>query len=644
MCGICGIVYSNPERPVDKQVLRQMTDIMTHRGPDSHGLHIAPGVGLGIRRLSIIDLETGDQPISNEDGTVTVICNGEIYNFKELRQKLIAAGHRFRTGSDVEVIIHLYEDYGVECVNHLRGMFGFALWDSRHRRLMLARDRLGIKPLLYALGNDGLFFGSELKSILMSGNVERQIDVHALTDVFTVGFVLGSKTLFTRIRRLLPGYYLLYENGILSTHRYWDIRFPTAEGEMRRMSGDDWAEGLRAKLEESVRIHLRSDVPVGAWLSAGIDSSSVVSLMSHMTDRPVQTFTLAFENPKFDEVRRQKILKDFSGYNLPNTQALFTAEHFDLLPKAIWHCEDPVALGIGASRMVLSQLSAQNVKVVLTGEGSDEIFGSYPWFETFKLLEPLTALPFGIPKLIARIPSVRKRWPRAVGILGVPAGMNLNRYKSIINSGYDKLLMRSRLPQIDENVFSDDLRQRLTHGDNTEDSTEDSLNLPQDFHKWPPFSQLQYFEIKVRLTDFITRQLDLTSMAYSLEVRVPFLDHELVEFCAKIPPDLKMRRLEEKHILRRAMRDDLPPEIVRRKKRGMSSPYVQWARNLPEFAMELLWEGRIREKGYFNPKFVTSMVEQHRSGKANYGRSLLGVLGVQLWDDLFLRGCLPGGQ
>jgi len=584
MCGICGVVYSHPERPVDRDMLRHMTDIMYHRGPDSHGFYVSPGVGLGIRRLSIIDLETGDQPISNEDGTITLICNGEIYNFPELRQQLIAAGHRFRSRSDVEVIVHLYEDYGVECVNYLRGMFGFALWDARSRRLMLARDRLGIKPLLYSLGNDGLFFGSELKSILMSGCIERQIDYQALKDIFTVGFVLASKTLFRNIRRLLPGHYLLYQDGTLSIHQYWDVKFPASYENKPYKSREEWAEALRTKLEESVRIHLRSDVPVGAWLSGGVDSSSVVSLMGQLTNSPIQTFTLAFENPQYDEVSQQKILKDFSSYDLSNQQAICTTNDFKLIRKAIWHCEDPIAPGIGISRMLLSQLASKNVKVVLTGEGSDEVFGSYSWFRTDKLLRPLIKLPSGVRRLITRVPTVRKRWPRASRILRAPTEMNLARYKQIIdsaNSGFDY------------RVFSYDLRQRLI---NHED-TEGNLSLPQDFDKYHPFAQLQYFEMKVRLSDYIIRNLDATSMAYSLEVRVPFLDHELVEFCAEIPPTLKMRGIEEKYILRRAMRDSLPAEIVRRKKRGLSAPYVQWIRDLPEFVTDLLYEGNFAIKG-----------------------------------------------
>lgn len=626
MCGICGVVYSHPERPVNREMLRKMTEIMSHRGPDSQGFHVEPGVGLGIRRLSIIDLETGDQPICNEDGTITVVCNGEIYNFKELRQELQARGHRFRTRSDIEVIVHLYEEYGIECVNHLRGMFGLALWDSARRRLMLARDRLGIKPLFYALKQDGLFFGSELKSILMSSSIERQIDVHALKDLFTIGFVVAPKTLFTEIRRLLPGHYLLYQDGKLSIHQYWDVRFPAHGENGPQRSPQEWAESLRAKLEESVKIHLRSDVPVGAWLSSGIDSSSVAYLMSRNTGCPIQTFSLTFENPHYDEVSLQKTLRDFAGYNLCNQQVLCMTKDFELLPKAVWHCEDPFITGLEIPQMILSQLTSKNVKVILTGEGSDEVFGGYPWFKTYKLLQPFNILPLVIRRLISRMPAVRKRWTRASRILGASSDMNLARYRFIIDSG---------IAEFDDRLFSDELRQQLTN----QEYKEDNPRLPEEFNEWHPFARLQYLEMKVRLPDYITRHLDAASMAYSVEARVPFLDHEFVEFSAQIPPSLKMRGLREKHILREAMRDVLPLEIVQRKKRGLSAPYTQWVGDLPAFALELLSENRLSQKGYFNPKFVGHLVEQHRSGKADYGKYLMGVLGIQLWDDLFMKGC-----
>ncbi|HWP92359.1 MAG TPA: asparagine synthase (glutamine-hydrolyzing) [Thermodesulfobacteriota bacterium] len=631
MCGICGVVYSHPERPVDREMLRQMTEIMAHRGPDSQGFHIAPGVGLGIRRLSIIDLEAGDQPIFNEDGSIIVVCNGEIYNFKELRQELLARGHRFKTHSDIEVIVHLYEDHGEECVSYLRGMFGFALWDRNRRQLMLARDRLGIKPLFYSTNMEGIYFGSEIKSILMSGGIEREMDVKALKDLFNLGFVLSPKTLFTRIRRLLPGHYLLYRDGKSSIRQYWDVRFPTRGEDTPRRSQQEWAELLRYKLEESVRIHLRSDVPVGAWLSSGIDSSSIASLMSLNSDRPIETFSLAFENQRFDEISQQKTLNHFKFYNLDNRQALCTAKDFEILPKAVWHCEDPFTTGVEIPQMILSQLASNSVKVVLTGEGSDEIFGGYPWFITHKLLQPFTKLPRGMQRFLARMPAVRRRWPRASRILSAPSEMNLARYKFVIDSG---------IAEFDDQIFSDDLRYKLSD----QSSAEDSLSLPREFNSWHTFAQLQYLELKVRLPDYITRHLDAASMAYSLEARVPFLDHELVEFSTQIPPSLKMRGVQEKHILRQAMRDVLPREIAQRKKRGLSAPYAQWVDELPAFASELMSENCLREKGYFNPEFMTQLAGQHGLRKTVHSKYLMGVLGIQLWDDLFMKGCKPRNQ
>jgi asparagine synthase (glutamine-hydrolysing) len=623
VCGICGVVYTDPVRPVERALLERMADSLRHRGPDGEGFHLAPGVGLGFRRLSIIDLETGDQPISNEDGTVTVVGNGEIYNFEELREELVVAGHRFRSRSDIEVIVHLYEQHGPDCLPRLRGMFGFALWDARRRRLLLARDRFGIKPLVYAETPEGLFFGSELKALLVSGRVERRLDVRALRDLLTFSFVLAPRTLFDSVRQVRPGHYMLYERGALSEHPYWDLRFPDAgDGSPRRTAGA-WAAELRAKLAESVRLHLRSDVPVGAWLSAGIDSSAITSLMCRASARPVSTFSIGFENPRFDELHGNRILSDFPAYGLVDHRVVCTARDFERLRQAVWHAEDPQAVGLEIPRLVLSELSARHVKVVLSGEGSDEVFGGYRWFRIHKLLQPWMRLPLGLRSAPARIPALARRWPRAVRILGAPAEMGLARYRQMIdtaNVGFD------------ERLCSLELRRALAQ---QPDDTE--LRLPEGFARWHSFSQLQYFETRVRLPNFITRLLDSLSMAHGLEVRVPFLDHELVEMCARIPPGLKMRGLQEKYILRRAMQDDLPAEIVWRKKRGLAAPFSQWMRQLPEFAADLLTGEQVRTRGYFDPAVVAAMIEQHRSGEANHAKSLLGVLAVQLWDDLFMR-------
>jgi asparagine synthase (glutamine-hydrolysing) len=623
MCGICGVIYRDPDHPVDRVMLQRMADSIAHRGPDGEGFHVAPGVGLGFRRLSIIDLETGDQPLANEDGTVFVIGNGEIYNFQQLRRDLEAAGHRFRSRSDIEVIVHLYEQHGVDCISHLRGMFGFAVWDARRRRLLLARDRFGIKPLHYAETPEGLYFGSEMKAILTTGRVERRLDVRSLHELLTYSFVVTPSTLFRSIRQIDPGHYVLYEQGSATVRRYWDLQFPVAGNGAPRHTADEWAARLRAKLAETVRLHMLSDVPVGAWLSAGVDSSAVVSLMRNGTEHPVTTFSLGFENPRFDELSQNRILSDFPAYGLINHRATCTANDFGLLHKAIWHGEDPQAVGMGIVRLLLAELSARHVKVVLSGEGSDEVFGGYAWFRNHEVTHALAQLPLGMRAWVGRIPVVRRKWPRAARILTGPAELNLSRYRQMIDT--------TNLA-FDARVLSSELRHALAH-----ETERNEMSLPADFDRWRPLSQLLYLETKIRLPNFITRYLDTGSMAHGLEVRVPLLDHELVEMCAHIPPSLKVRWGREKYILRRALRGDLPPEILWRKKRGLAIPYSQWMRVLPPFAADLLTPDQVRRRGYFDPPTVATMVEQHRARTTNHAKSLLAVLGVHIWDDLFMR-------
>jgi len=625
MCGICGLIYSDHERPVDRETLARMTNIMQHRGPDSFGFHIEPGMGLGVRRLSIIDLKTGDQPISNENGAVTVICNGEIYNFLELRQELIAAGHRFRTSSDVEVIVHLYEDLGPECVHCLRGMFGFALWDSHRRLLILARDRLGIKPLYYTVGAEGLCFGSEIKPILIVNLLKPKMDVLAFRDLFTFGFVRGPRTLFSGIQQLLPGHYLLCREGDVSIKRYWQVSFPPRDEKISDRNAEDWAEALFEKLQESVRIHLRSDVPVAAWLSSGIDSSSIVGLIRKLIGQPLQTNSLAFENRKFDEVSGQRTLNCFPEYQLVNEKVVCKTKDFELFPRTVWHCENISASGIEILHMILSQSTARGFKVVLTGEGSDEAFGGYGWVRVDKLLRPLAVLPLSFRRLMLLGPLFPHFWPGASRVHLAPKEMNLTRYQS---------MMGPRQPGRMEKFFSADLKAQLIEAE----SSASPFVLPSDFDRWHPFTQLQYYELTGRLPNYITHHLDHTTMAHSLEARVPFLDHEFIEFCARIPPTLKMKRLQEKYILRRAVQKLLPKEIVWRRKRGLSAPIDQWLREkLPDFAGEMLSEESLSKKGYFHPPAVHDLLKRHRSGERDCGPHLLGILAIQLWDELFIN-------
>lgn len=609
-------------------MLHRMTDTMSHRGPDGDGYFVQPGVGLGFRRLSIVDLHTGDQPISSEDGSVTVVCNGEIYNSPELRRNLEDAGHRFRTHSDVEAIVHLYEDHGERCVDFLRGMFAFAVWDSRRRRLMLARDRFGIKPLSYAVAPGALHFGSEYKAILASGCVERRVDYGAMKELFAFGFVPSPRTLLSTVARLPPAHTLLYENGRVTVQRYWDLEFPCIGDEGPRRSARDWAEAVRAKLDESVRLHLRSDVRVGSYLSSGIDSSAVAALMGRLVAEPVPTFSVAFEDPRFDEIGPNRILADFAGHNLLGEVATCTTADFDLLPKAIWHREDPTLSSGSIPHLRLAGLAARRVKVVLAGEGADEVFGGYRWYQVEKMLQPFMGLPPGLLRRVAGIPWLGRRWSRAARALAAPAGMGLARFQRLIDN--------PPIGRLDD-LFSG----RVRHDAGFSGHTEQGLPLPADFGRWQRFAQLQYVEINSRLSDFITRTLDAAAMAHGVEARVPFLDHEFVELCSRIPPGLKMRGLREKHILRRAMEGALPPEILNRKKRGLTAPLWPWRHRLPGFVADALSESRLRATGHFEPRHVRDMLERQASGEARFEGELFGVLGVQLWDDLFVRGNGP---
>lgn len=624
MCGICGFAFADPGRLSQQDAVRAMAELIRHRGPDSDGYYNAPGIALGFRRLSIIDLETGDQPISSEDGAVTLICNGEIYNFIELRHELESKGHRFRTRSDVEVIVHLYEDHGPDCLQFLRGMFGFALWDRRLNRLMLARDRLGIKPLHYALTPSAIYFGSEQKSILgIAEDLDCEIDIRSVRELLSFGYVLGARTMCRGIRRLLPGHFLLYSSGQVSVHRYWQPAFP-AKGEIEKRSAGEWAEAVRDKLTESVRIHMRSDVPVGAWLSSGIDSSAVVAIASGMTSKPIQTVTLGFDDPLVDETRRFPTLDRFPGFPITNQLVQCDADPLNLFPQALWHCEDPTHLMI--PRLVMGRAASERVKVVLSGEGADEVLGGYNWYKHDKLLRPLAHLPLEIRRLmlplLRRLPGWSSRMTR---LHLAPAEMNLPRYFAI------HAPLAGRLDHLLSREF-----QTPAHED-----LEPPIALPAEFGRWQPHEQLQYLDLTIRLPEFINHSLDRASMAFGVEVRVPFLDHELVEFFSRIPPALKMRGFREKHILREALRGVLPEEVRTRRKHPLSAPSQRWWRGaLPEFVADALSETRLRQKGYFRPAFIQNLLKLHQSGKGAHGHPLSSVLAVQIWDDVFRRARL----
>jgi len=629
MCGIAGIALKEGSRPVDAALLQAMTDRLRHRGPDAEGTFSAPGIGLGSRRLSIIDLETGDQPIANEDGSIVVVCNGEIYNYVELRAELLAAGHEFRTQSDTEVIVHLYEEHGVGCVERLRGMFALALWDSSRRRLFLARDRLGIKPLYYAETAQTLYFASEQKALLEADDVPREISPRGVNDLLTLGFVAAPATMFAGIRQLMPGTWLRHEGGSASIHRYWDASFPPRDERAPRVREDTWVEALGEKLEEVVRLHLRSDVVVGAWLSGGLDSSAIVSLMLRQLGRPVHVASLSFDSPGIDEIRTQRTLLDFPEYDLISRVRVCTAKDFARLPEALWFSEDPSASGIEILRLLAAEESAQDVKVILTGEGADEVFGGYPWFQFDKLLRPLAKLPQPMKRAMMLGSFLPNRYPRIGGMFLATPEMNAERYRVTVGWGR---------PTVTRRLLSADLASRAVDVE----GCAWELDLPKGFSRWHPFAQLQYYELNVRLPSFVNHTLDRCSMARSVEARVPFLDHELVEFAAHIPPSLKMKGLREKHVLREAVADCLPHEIASRKKRGLQAPTTAWLRQpLPEFAADLLSESSLRRKGYFDAAGVRRLLAEHQSSRGTWTYELFAALSLQLWDEIFLQGNRP---
>ena len=628
MCGIAGIAFTDAARLPDAAMLRRMTDILHHRGPDGDGFHAAPGIGLGFRRLAIIDLATGDQPIASEDGSVVVVCNGEIYNHVELRASLQAKGHRFRTRSDVEVVVHLYEELGDAFVDRLRGMFALALWDAGRRRLVLARDRFGIKPLYYAQQGDALLFASEQKALLASGRVAAQPDLRAVCELLTIGRVASPRALIAGVSKVPAGHLLACSQGSATLSRYWDTTFPAA-GDYESRPDQAWADGLREQLAESVRLHMRSDVPVGAWLSGGIDSSAVTAFMLPHASAPVKTFTMRVDVPADDELHGRRALSDFPSYRLEGHPVPCGARDFDLFQQGIWHTEGQVPGSITVGQLRVAQASARHVKVVLCGEGADELLGGYSWYRTLRLLAPLFALPPPLRHFVAAVPAIRRRWPGAAGTLAGPKAMNFRRYTLSISH-----LQGQNAPG---RLLSRDVADSLRG----EDDESAGPTPPPGFERWHPFARMQYFDITHRLGDGIVHNLDAASMAHSVEARVPFLDHVLADYCARIPPWVKMRALREKAVLRRAMRGTLPDEIARRPKWPMRVPFDDWLRGpLPAFVVDELSARRVREAGFFDAAAVAKALDDHRAGRENLGHALCAVLGIQQWDRMFRRSAL----
>jgi asparagine synthase (glutamine-hydrolysing) len=628
MCGITGFVNLR-DRAAGTADLRRMMDVIAHRGPDGHGIYEDGTAFLGHRRLSIIDVAGGHQPMANETGAVHVTYNGEIFNHAAIRPKLEQAGHRYTTRCDTETIVHAYEEYGAECVTRFRGMFAFAIWDAGRRTLFCARDRLGIKPLYYFSNGRVFAFASEIKALLQHPEIRTEFNATLLAEYLTFGYTSGDATLFGGIRKLMPGHTLTLDvnTGRDEIRRYWDV--PEA-GEEARKTEQEWIAECRARLEETVQMRLMSDVPLGMFLSGGVDSSAIAALMKRMRTEPVKTFAVGYREAAYSELGYAREVAETIGTD-HHEVTIGMEDFFNALPRLVWHEDEPIAWPSSVSLYFVSRLAAEHVKVVLTGEGSDELFAGYQRYQHYLF---------------------NRRWADRYRV--VPGALRGAARKSIESSS----------------LLSADLRRKLQHTFLGREATVESLQLDNFYGAFsaaerkamlaspagvqvdpyasylsywnarggPVLSQMLYADQKTYLVELLMKQ-DQMSMACSIESRVPFLDHPFVEFAATVPENMKIRNGTGKYIMKRAVEDLLPHSIIYRPKMGFPTPLKSWLREeraAPIFSLLMDREGLLAE--YVDLGYVEKLIERQRAGLEDATDRLWRLLNLQLWGDLFLRG------
>jgi len=632
MCGINGIALSSRSgRSLDKRIVERMRDVIAHRGPDDVGIFIDGNVGLGHRRLSIVDVASGHQPMTNEDNSLQITYNGEIYNHADYRDDLESRGHVYRTHCDTETILHLYEDYGDACVNYLRGMFAFAIWDAKKRELFIARDRLGVKPLYYVHTDDGsLYFGSEIKTLFEAGAIKPEINFPALPDYLANHATSGEETLYHGVKRLLPGHTLLWRDGQLQIKEYWDVSFSKTEDNGRADKDyiAEWYELFRT----SVRLRLMADVPLGMFLSGGIDSSAIAAVMSGMVDEPIKTFSVAFAEREANELAYARIVA--AAYKTSHHEVVVSPEEFfNALPRLVWHEDEPLAHPSSVALYFVSLLASQHVKVVLTGEGSDELLAGYGRYRK-------TILNLSLGKFYHTLTPSIVREALHGGVKGLPT------------SKVRQKLLRSFLsvtPEI-ESIYFDNFAVFPL-------AMQDSLLTPEAREQIGPLDpysgvrevlsrtdakslldRLLYADIKTYLHELLMKQ-DQMSMATSVESRVPFLDHKLVEFTCSLPERLKLRGGTTKYILREAMKGVLPDAILSRSKMGFPVPIGAWFRGAYRSVIdEYVLSERATSRGLFNGDFIRDLVKRHQSGAENHDERLWSLVNFEIWQRQFFDG------
>jgi asparagine synthase (glutamine-hydrolysing) len=625
MCGIAGIVAADALGPEDCGRAIAMRDVIAHRGPDDAGLHLDGQAALGHRRLSIVDLAAGHQPLANEDDSIWIVFNGEIYNHAELRPLLESAGHRYRTRSDTETIVHAYEQWGDACVERFRGMFAFALWDARRRRLLIARDRLGIKPLYWARVGDRLLFGSEIKSLLASGLITPRANDQALPELLGTRYLSGTETLFEGIHRLMPGHTLVFENGGVRIRQYWEIPVGRPAEHMTVARETEVVERFRTLLEEAVRVRLMADVPLGMFLSGGLDSSAIAALMAGMIDRPLQTFSVAFKQRAFSELDYARQVSTAIKADAHEI-VIDDQDFFGALPKLIWHEDEPIAHPSSVPLYFVSELASQHVKVVLTGEGSDELLAGYGKY-------PRALVNWRAAKAYGVVPDALRTWVSKALVPSLPGRLARYAKRSFLS-----------MPRTPEAMFFDNFasiglaRQRtlLTTPYAAMATPDRAYGASRAFYDAPNGSstvldRLLYADMKTYLVELLMKQ-DQMSMAASIESRVPFLDHHLVEFAATLPPRLKLRGFKTKWILREAVKGILPHEILTRRKMGFPVPFALWMKEgWGSVARDVLLDRRTRERGIIDPGAVDRLLVTHASGEQEGGDAIWSLLNLELW-------------
>ncbi len=612
MCGIAGILNIDRSLAASGDVLEHMLRSIYHRGPDEDGRLIDGELAMGMRRLSIIDLADGQQPIFDESGRYAVVFNGEIYNYRELRQELLARGHQLRTQSDTEVIVHLYEELGPECLQQLRGMFSIAVWDKRGRSLFIARDRMGIKPLYYTIKNNSLIFGSEIKALLVHPAVQASLDLQGLSNYLSLKYVPAPGTLFEDIHSLPPGHYLRVKDRHIQIERYWDISFAKPEHPKSEAEYIDQATEL---IRESVRLRLRSDVPFGAFLSGGVDSSTIVAMMAEQMSEPVKTFSVGFGEG--DELPYAKLVADRFGCE-HHTLRITAADFIEHAEKVLWHMDQPIADQATVATLMVAKLARQHVKMVLTGEGGDELFAGYARYSGERLSRWTRWLPHFARRSIRsgarRLPGMRRG---KLALHALTTADEAERYANwfpMFNDETKRRLLSERMrdyragagPLFAQHLAQCDARQ--------------------------PLDRMLYVDSKLWLPDFLLLRGDKLTMANSLEARLPLLDHRLVEFAAALPTQYKLHKGDRKYLLKRVAERLLPREIIHRKKQGFPIPIDGWLRNEARPLMrDMLSPDSLQRRGLFEPAFVEQLMQQHESGFADNTTELWGLVSFEMW-------------